>query len=119
MEPYLYPIDGRAVRITSEVAPILSDGRCLGVAGFDHLVRTTRTRPTALTASPRVRPLNAGTRLAALTAREREVHHWLSAGKTNEEIATILGISPHTVRHHLEHIFEKLGVENRYAAITG
>lgn len=54
---------------------------------------------------------------AALSAREQEVLDWLGEGKSNSEIAIILGISEHTVRHHLERIFGKLGVENRRAAI--
>lgn len=53
----------------------------------------------------------------ALSKREHEVFRWLEQGKTNAEIAVILGISGHTVRHHLESIFAKLGVENRTAAI--
>ena len=40
----------------------------------------------------------------------------LAAGKTNREIAEALGISPHTVRRHVEHIFTKLGVTSRAAA---
>ncbi len=41
---------------------------------------------------------------------------WLAKGKTNRDIADILGMSPRTVNKHLEHIFEKLGVETRTAA---
>jgi DNA-binding CsgD family transcriptional regulator len=51
-----------------------------------------------------------------LTRREREVLAILAAGKTNDEIAAVLGISPRTVQKHLEHVFEKLGVETRTAA---
>lgn len=51
-----------------------------------------------------------------LTARESEVLYWISNGKTNREIAEILGMSPRTVNKHLEQIFPKLGVENRTAA---
>ena len=53
---------------------------------------------------------------AALTPRETEVLSWLAKGKTNRDIAEILGMSPRTVNKHLEHIFEKLGVETRSAA---
>jgi DNA-binding response OmpR family regulator/DNA-binding CsgD family transcriptional regulator len=53
---------------------------------------------------------------AALTPREAEVLSWLAKGKTNRDIADILGMSPRTVNKHLEHIFEKLGVETRTAA---
>jgi len=51
-----------------------------------------------------------------LTRREAEVSAWIAQGKTNGEIAQILGIRPTTVKKHLEHIFEKLGVENRTTA---
>jgi DNA-binding response OmpR family regulator len=53
---------------------------------------------------------------AALTPRETEVLSWLAKGKTNRDIAEILGMSHRTVNKHLEHIFEKLGVETRAAA---
>lgn len=51
-----------------------------------------------------------------LTRRETEVLHWVKEGKTNAEIAIILSISPGTVKIHVEHILEKLGVANRHAA---
>ena len=51
-----------------------------------------------------------------LTARETEVLSWLAKGKTNRDIADILGMSHRTVNKHLEHIFQKLGVETRSAA---
>ena len=53
-----------------------------------------------------------------LTLREREVLRWLARGKTNAEIGAILGISAATVGKHLEHIYPKLGVENRTAAAS-
>lgn len=52
-----------------------------------------------------------------LTNREREILIWVSRGKTNAEIATILLISPGTVRKHLENIYGKLGVSNRGGAV--
>lgn len=53
----------------------------------------------------------------ALTPREAEVMHWVTMGKTNRDIAEILSLSPRTVNKHLEHIFEKLYVETRTAAV--
>lgn len=58
---------------------------------------------------------NAGRRYA-LTQREMEVLSWVGKGKTNRDVADILGISPRTVNKHLENVFEKLGVETRAAA---
>ena len=56
--------------------------------------------------------------LNTLSAREREILHWVREGKQNSEIAQITNISTHTVRHHLENIFAKLDVETRTAAIV-
>jgi DNA-binding CsgD family transcriptional regulator len=53
-----------------------------------------------------------------LTAREAEVLMWISRGKTNRDIGMILDNSPRTVNKHLEHIFEKLGVGTRSAAVS-
>lgn len=52
-----------------------------------------------------------------LTPREGDVMHWLSRGKTDAEIAALLEISPRTVHKHLEHVYVKLGVETRTAAV--
>ena len=51
-----------------------------------------------------------------LTRKEAEVLYWVTLGKTSPDIGTILGSSPRTVNKHLEHVYEKLGVENRTAA---
>jgi DNA-binding NarL/FixJ family response regulator len=51
-----------------------------------------------------------------LTPRVAEVLLWVAQGKTNPEIATILGISESTVKKHLIEIFEALSVETRTAA---
>lgn len=64
-------------------------------------------------------PRDVSTQRAALplTRREREVLDWVAAGKTNRDVAAILGASPRTVEKHLERIYEKLGVETRIAAV--
>lgn len=51
-----------------------------------------------------------------LTPREAEVLYWVAMGKTNEDVAEILGASLSTVKKHLLRVFDKLGVENRTAA---
>ena len=53
-----------------------------------------------------------------LSRRESEVLGWVAQGKTNREIASILGMSLPTVKKHLEHVFQKLGVETRTGAAT-
>lgn len=54
-----------------------------------------------------------------LTQREQEILHWVSEGKSNQEIAAILDLSIHTVKTYLKRSFQKLGVENRTAAAAG
>jgi DNA-binding NarL/FixJ family response regulator len=51
-----------------------------------------------------------------LTPREAEVLLWVAQGKSNADIAIIAGASEKTVKNHLTHVFEKLGVEGRNAA---
>lgn len=51
-----------------------------------------------------------------LTPREAEVLLWVAQGKSNLDIATILGASENTVKKHLQNLFEKLGVDSRNAA---
>jgi DNA-binding CsgD family transcriptional regulator len=57
-------------------------------------------------------------RIPPLTAAERVVLHWMCEGKTNPEIAIILGCATRTVYKHVEHILKKLGVENRTSAVV-
>jgi DNA-binding NarL/FixJ family response regulator len=51
-----------------------------------------------------------------LTPRATEALLWLAQGKTNSDIATILGITESTVKKHVQEMFDKLGVETRGAA---
>lgn len=79
-----------------------------------------------LAATPVVTVLPAASRPAVplpvtgcdgLTTRETQVLHWVGCGKTDAEIAALLSISPRTVQKHLEHVYVKLGVETRTAAV--
>ena len=54
---------------------------------------------------------------AMLTEREREILHWVYLGKSNAEIGSILGISPLTVKNHVQKILRKLNVVNRAQAV--
>lgn len=55
-------------------------------------------------------------RTLGLTEREAEVLLWVAQGKSNGDVATILGLSEKTVKQHLGVVFQKLGVEGRNAA---
>ncbi len=54
----------------------------------------------------------------ALTRREVQVLSMMAQGLTNREISNILNISPHTVKSHVVHIFNKLGVNQRTQAVV-
>jgi DNA-binding NarL/FixJ family response regulator len=102
------------------VAQPVGDGvqlvaRSLGAAGLGETMVLLSLAPSA----GRAVQAQAGAArdaLPTLTPRETEVLSWLAKGKTNRDIADILGMSHRTVNKHLEHIFEKLGVETRAAA---
>ncbi len=86
----------------------------------DDLIGAVRARLRRAGAMPARRGTAEGSpaQLAplGLTPREAEVLFWVARGKTNDEIATILGVGITTVKKHLESTFAKLGVENRTAA---
>lgn len=52
-----------------------------------------------------------------ISPRELTVLHELAAGFSNKEIAARLNVSPHTVKTHVTHLFEKLGARRRTEAI--
>lgn len=56
--------------------------------------------------------------LSPLTPRQRELMRLVADGRSNAQIASALYLSPHTVRKHLENIFERLGVSTRAAAVA-
>ena len=53
-----------------------------------------------------------------LSPREREILELIAAGELAPDIARRLGLSPATVRTHLQHLYEKLGVSDRAAAVA-
>jgi DNA-binding NarL/FixJ family response regulator len=55
---------------------------------------------------------------APLSKREREILQKVADGATTRQVASDLGISPHTVKTHLERIFEKLGANDRAQAVA-
>lgn len=67
-------------------------------------------------ASDRPQPERSHRRLDAPTARERAVLDLLREGLSNAEIARCLGLSPNTVRTHVQNLLAKLGVRSRFEA---
>lgn len=59
-----------------------------------------------------------GPRSTPLSKREREILQKVADGSTTRQVATELGISPHTVKTHLERIFEKLSANDRAQAVA-
>jgi DNA-binding NarL/FixJ family response regulator len=75
----------------------------------------------AATAPPREFPdarRRSSAQIPVLTPREREILAMLAEGLPNKLIASRLGISDHTVKTHLEAIFDKLGASNRAEAVA-
>lgn len=118
---------------------LLSGALRAGAAGFilkdspaEDLIRAVRTvaaggswldptvTPRVLSAYRSVRPVPSSrdNPLAELTAREHEVLELIGRGHLNAEIARALGISEVTVKSHVGHIFGKLGLRDRAAAIV-
>ncbi len=59
-----------------------------------------------------------GSEVKTLSAKEIEILRWVQEGKTNDEIAVILGKSKWTAKYHVKHIFRKLNVTNRASAVS-
>jgi DNA-binding CsgD family transcriptional regulator len=102
------------VRATDGTAPLHLDVRGSELeARFLHGASGT---PDAIALSPCACRRPQSLRALGLTQRQATVLHLIWQGGSNAEIAHTLGISEHTVRHHLEDIFRRLDVNSRTAA---
>jgi len=100
-EPKEFILPGRA--ITAHIAPIIGSPGEFSVFFVERQLEED--------------PLTPLVKLG-LTYREAEVMHWMIEGKTNPEIATIMGISTLTAKKHVENIRTKFNVSNRTAAVV-
>ena len=98
-----------------EPLSIVVEGRRLSLSRLasDDIGTTLLLRKRASAPEPQ-----ALTAAFGLTGRESEVLYWVVCGKINRDVGEILGMSPRTVDKHLQHIFEKLRVETRTAAVS-
>jgi transcriptional regulator EpsA len=76
------------------------------------LERELAAQPSAPAAS------STAARRPAVTARERQILHWVREGMSNHEIGAVLGISALTVKNHVQKILRKLGASNRAQAVA-
>jgi DNA-binding NarL/FixJ family response regulator len=95
----------RAVRVVAE------GGAWLDPAVTARVLATYRSAPLTPTSA-------SSAALDALTAREHEVLSMIGGGKTNAEIATALFVSEGTVKTHINHVFAKLQLRDRAAAVV-
>lgn len=78
-----------------------------------------REEPDALLLEARSEPLGLEqVRALGLTRRQAEVLRLVALGSSTEQVAAALGISPATVRKHLEHVYDRLGVTSRTGAVA-
>ena len=89
----------RAVRVVAAGGSLLSPSVTRRV--IDHF------------AGPSAGPVTPHPRLADLTYREREIVSWVATGRSNDEIAAELVVSPATVRTHVSRAMVKLGARDR------
>lgn len=86
------------------------------VATEHELLRAPLRTPPPVEARPLAPP---GARTAQpITARERQILSWVRNGRSNQQIAEALGISPLTVKNHVQKILRKLGASNRAQAVA-
>jgi LuxR family transcriptional regulator/LuxR family quorum-sensing system transcriptional regulator CciR len=81
----------------------------LQIRGFQWACQLAHLRGCALLAA-------GAAPLPQLTDRERDILEWVARGKSNAVIATLLGISPHTVDTYMRRLYEKLDVTDRVSA---
>ncbi|MFG1783387.1 response regulator [Rhodococcus oryzae] len=102
--------DSPAEELIRAIRTIAEGGACLDPAVTERVLATYRTSAPV--------PGNGTSTLDDLTARELDVLTLIGRGHTNAEIGRELGISGVTVKSHVGHIFLKLGLRDRAAAIV-
>jgi DNA-binding NarL/FixJ family response regulator len=100
-----------AITIVAESVRVVYRGDALlDEAEVEQALRTLRHR--------RAQEGSIERRLDRLTPREVQILQRLAQGMSNEQIATDLGMSPHTLRTHIQNILTKLGVHSKLEALV-
>jgi DNA-binding CsgD family transcriptional regulator/membrane protein implicated in regulation of membrane protease activity len=94
-----------------EPGMIIRPEREVEIVRLDGLIARVRA------VEPAVLAADIPTASFGLSVREVEVLELVALGLSNQEIADRLVLSPRTVHHHVSHIFDKMGVENRVEAV--
>jgi DNA-binding CsgD family transcriptional regulator len=102
--------------LDAPIQPLLIEGRA-GVLKIRLMVNTLSREQTLIFEEKRLPRFDQSFQSVDLTKREAEILFWITNGKTNAVIAEICSISMRTVQKHVEHIYQKLGVETRTAAM--
>jgi DNA-binding CsgD family transcriptional regulator len=109
-----------AVEHQIDIARTMAERERVERQRLEELLADVAARLAAADARPRARTAEEITAAdlapLGLTPKESEILLWVARGKTNDEIATILGRSDAVVKKHLKSIYQKLGVENRLSA---
>ena len=85
------------------------------VTATEHALKRHLPQPAAPT-PPSAAPLAPAR--GTVTERERQILRWVREGKSNHQIGQVLGISPLTVKNHIQKILRKLGAGNRAQAVA-
>ena len=85
------------------------------VTATEHALKRHLPQPAAPT-PPSAAPLAPAR--GTVTERERQILRWVREGKSNQQIGEVLGISPLTVKNHIQKILRKLGAGNRAQAVA-
>jgi DNA-binding CsgD family transcriptional regulator len=109
--------DGKSWRCGRR-SPERSRARVLGLLGARNPVRPGLAGVLELLRPYLLRLATHSNSALGLTRREIEVLAWVAGGKTNAETAELLSIAPGTVKKHLDHIYQKLGVGTRTEAVA-
>ena len=86
---------GMDIEIGDRDKPLL---HLISIYAFEHLYKLSELEPVHIN---------------VLTPREKEVTQWAAKGKTTEQIANLIAITPRTVIMHLQNAARKLGASNR------